>query len=100
MVDQVMHDTHFGVSPTHAKTKKENSMDSGKIFLGIALVVFSAAMVINPAGAAEGDQLCPTVCGDLPAAGCGSAASLSQDPGYIAHPALPSITGISPKNQP
>ena len=75
-------------------------MDSGKIFLGIALVVFSAAMVINPASAAVSDQSCPTVCGDLPLAGCGSAASLSQDPGYIAHPALPSITGIFPGNQP
>ncbi|MHB8164491.1 MAG: hypothetical protein ACYDDV_09080 [Methanoregula sp.] len=75
-------------------------MDSGKIFLGIALVVFSAAMVINPASAAACDQSCPAGCGDLPAASCGSAAGLSQDTGYIAHPTLPSITGIFPGNQP
>jgi hypothetical protein len=75
-------------------------MDSGKIFLGIALVIFSAAMVINPANAAVGDHPCITVYGDLPAAGCGNAAGLSQDTGYIAHPALPSITSIFPGNQP
>ncbi|PKL70064.1 MAG: hypothetical protein CVV30_01455 [Methanomicrobiales archaeon HGW-Methanomicrobiales-1] len=75
-------------------------MDSGKIFLGIALVVFSAAMVINPASAAIGDQSCPAGYGDLPATGCGNAAGLSQDTGYITHPALPPVTSIIPGKQP
>lgn len=33
-------------------------MDTGKIFLGIALIAFSVAMVINPANAAVGDTSC------------------------------------------
>ena len=33
-------------------------MDSGKIFLGIALIAFSIAMVINPAHAAGCDTSC------------------------------------------
>ncbi len=75
-------------------------MDTGKIFLGIALVFFSAAMVINPASAAVSDQTCPAGYGDLPAVGCGSAAITVEDPGYIAHPALPSMTSIFPEKLP
>ena len=33
-------------------------MDTGKIFLGIALIAFSIAMMINPAHAAVGDTSC------------------------------------------
>ena len=74
-------------------------MDTGKIFLGFALIAVSVAMVINPASAAGCDHSCPVGNGNLNTADCGSAAGSSQDPEYTAHSAMPAFW-ISPGNTP
>jgi hypothetical protein len=75
-------------------------MDTGKIFLGIALIAFSAAMVINPASAAGCDHSCMVGSGNLPAAGCGCAAVSSQGPEYDTYSELPAVCGINPEDLP
>jgi hypothetical protein len=75
-------------------------MDTGKIFLGFALIAFSVAMVINPASAALCDHSCLVGSGNLHTTDCRSAADLSQDPEYTAHSATPAFYRISPGNLP
>jgi len=75
-------------------------MDTGKIFLGIALIAVSVAMVINPASAAGCDSSCPVGSGNLHTANCGSAAGSLQDPEYTAHSAIPACSCISPGKLP
>jgi len=70
-------------------------MDTGKIFLGIALIAVSFAMVINPASAAMCDSSCPVGSGNLHTADYGSAAGSLQGPEYSAHSALPACSCIS-----
>ncbi|PKL58332.1 MAG: hypothetical protein CVV34_02825, partial [Methanomicrobiales archaeon HGW-Methanomicrobiales-5] len=55
-------------------------MDTGKIFLGIALIAFSVTMVINPASAAVGDYSCPVGGGNHFDDGCQNATGVSPDP--------------------
>ena len=43
------------VSPTHPEKQKGTLMDSGKILIGIALVMFSAALMVTPSSAAGSD---------------------------------------------
>lgn len=54
-------------------------MDTGKIFLGIALIAFSVAMVVNPASAAGCDSSCSVGRGNLHTADGISAAGSLQD---------------------
>lgn len=53
-------------------------MDTSKIFLGIALIAFSAAMVIHPASAAMTDS-CPVGGGILFMGSCGNTSDLCPD---------------------
>ena len=47
----------FRVSPTHSETKRElKTMDTGKILIGIALVLLSAALMVSPSNAAGTDS--------------------------------------------
>ena len=41
----------FGVSPTRVTLKEGTMMDTAKIFLGLALVMFSAALMVTPSNA-------------------------------------------------
>jgi hypothetical protein len=41
----------FGVSPIRVTLKEGTTMDTAKIFLGLALVVFSAALMVTPSNA-------------------------------------------------
>jgi hypothetical protein len=82
------------------QNNKEIPMDTGKIFLGIALIAFSAAMVINPASAAGCDNSCQVGCGDFHTAECISAAGLLQDSDYTAYSAVSASTRIIPGNLP
>ena len=75
-------------------------MDTGKIFLGIALIAVSFAMVINPASAAGCDYSCPVGSGNLSADDCRCATALLQDPEYTAYSVVPAYFGNSPKNLP
>jgi hypothetical protein len=87
---QVIHDNEVGVSPTHAEQTKENQMDTGKIFLGIALIAFSVAMVVNPANAAGCDSSCPVGSGNYYTDDCWSKDPV-QAPEYTAHSAAPAV---------
>jgi hypothetical protein len=87
------------VSPTHAE-KKENHMDTGKIFLGIALIACSVAMGVNPASAAGCDGSCTVGSGNLFTAECGNGAGLQHDGEYTAYSAIPVVYCISQENLP
>jgi len=75
-------------------------MDTGKIFLGFALIAFSVAMVVNPASAAVCDYSCPVGSGDNHIADCTSDAGLLQDLDYPAYSSTPDINRILPGNMP
>ncbi|MFA6226438.1 MAG: hypothetical protein WC620_09790 [Methanoregula sp.] len=75
-------------------------MDTGKIFLGIALIACSVAMVINPASAAMGDSSCLVGNGNLHIADCRKTAGLSQDLDSTAHSPMTAINLINPGNLP
>jgi hypothetical protein len=75
-------------------------MDTGKIFLGFALIAFSVAMVVNPASAAGCDYSCPVGSGDNYIADCTSDAGLLQVLDYPAYSHTPVINRISPGNIP
>ena len=69
--------------------KGEPKMDTGKIFLGIAFIAVSVAMVINPASAAGCDHSCPVGCGNHYTADCMIAAGQEQDTDYTANSVMP-----------
>ena len=75
-------------------------MDTGKIFLGIALIACSVAMGVNPASAAGCDSSCTVGSGDLYTAECVNAAGSQQDGEYTKYSAMPVIYCISPENLP
>jgi hypothetical protein len=75
-------------------------MDTGKIFLGIALIAFSVTMVISPASAAVGDFSCPVGGGNLFDDGCQNAAGVSPDPDDTVPSDSPSWYGIPPVKLP
>ncbi|MDO8872331.1 MAG: hypothetical protein Q7V05_06325 [Methanoregula sp.] len=75
-------------------------MDTGKIFLGIALIAFSVAMAINPASAAGCDSSCSVGSGNFHTADCGSAAGSSQDSDSTAHSDNPAFYETCPGNLP
>ncbi|MEI7857057.1 MAG: hypothetical protein WCH85_06080 [Methanomicrobiales archaeon] len=67
-------------------------MDTGKIFLGIALLAFSVVMAIHPASAAVCDSSCPVGYGDLHTDNCVSATVISQDPDSTAPSQSPAFS--------
>jgi hypothetical protein len=75
-------------------------MDTGKIFLGIALLAFSAAMVINPASAAGCDSSCTVGSGDYYTPECGCGNGTLQDMDDTLSSTLPAICCINPGNMP
>jgi hypothetical protein len=64
-------------------------MDTGKIFLGFALIAFSVALMVNPASAAGCDNSCSVGCGNISTPHCVSADGSMQDPEYTANSAMP-----------
>lgn len=75
-------------------------MDTGKIFLGFALIAFSVAMVVNPASATGCDYSCPVGSGDNYIADCMSDAGLLQDLEYPAYSNTSVINRIDLGNMP
>jgi hypothetical protein len=72
-------------------------MDTGKIFLGIALIAFSVAMVTNPASAAGCDNSSPVGCENPYTADYGSAAGSLQYADYTAYSDMPALYWINPE---
>jgi hypothetical protein len=82
------------------QNKKENHMDTGKIFLGIAFIACSVAMGVNPASAAGCDSSCTVGSGNLYTAECANAAGSQQDCEYTVYSAMPAMYCISPEDLP
>jgi len=75
-------------------------MDTGKIFLGIALIAFSAVLVIHPASAAGCDIPGPVESGNIHLAESGSAAGSLQDTDYTPHSEMPAMYWNPTENLP
>lgn len=75
-------------------------MDTGKIFLGIALIAFSVAMVINPAHAAGSDSSCLVGNGYLHTANCQETAGYLQESDSVSYSSLPAVIRNEPGNLP
>ena len=73
-------------------------MDTGKIFMGIALIAFSVTMMINPASAVGCDCSCPVGSGNHFTDDCRIAAGVSPDPDDTTHSKQSPYYGIPPKN--
>ena len=82
------------------KKDREKRMDTGKIFLGIALIAFSVAMGVHPASAASGDNSCPVGTGNIHLNNCTSAAGSLQYPEYTAHSDTTACCRIDPEMLP
>ena len=66
-------------------------MDTGKIFLGIALIACSVAMVINPVNAAVGDSSCLVGNGDLNTASYEEATGYIPEADSVSYSSLPAL---------
>lgn len=75
-------------------------MDTGKIFIGFAFIVFSVTLMINPANAAVSDISCSIDCGNHQTTDCVSDAGSSQDMDYHKHSDQPAIDWITHTNLP
>ena len=75
-------------------------MDTGKIFIGFAFIVFSVTLMINPVSAAGCDISCSVECGNLHTIDCVSAAGSLQDTDYHKHSDQPAIHWITHTNLP
>ena len=73
-------------------------MDSGKIFLGIALIACSVAMVVNTASATGCDSSCTVGSGNFYIAESGSDAGSQQDREYTTYSIMPAMHCIYPEN--
>jgi len=75
-------------------------MDTGKIFLGIALIACSVAMVINPVNAAVCDNTCLVGNGDLHTASGKETSGSTQELDPMNHSTLTAVIRIEPGNLP
>ncbi len=98
--NQVIHDTDSACHRPMQNKGKENQMDTGKIFLGFALIAFSVAMVINPANAAGCDNSGSVGSGIIFTTHCVSAGGPVLDPEYTADSAMPAGPAIIPGTMP